>query len=158
MWAIKEKATGKSYTCMEIGNKKMKIEDENLIDAIFTTALNDSTFNMIGGDEKPILINGISCTQLVLMQIEDDKFYNIYVTNQYAPSEGIADFNMFIGKGVQYNGLCLGIDEYVGDVIYKRRAQSIVINKTEDIAAFMKSFKEANREEINRAMKELIGF
>jgi hypothetical protein len=158
MWAIKEKASGKSYTCMEIGKKKMKIEGENLIDIIFTTALNDTLFNMIEGDGKPIMIVDIPCNQLNLMQIEDDQFYNIYVTNQYSPSEAIADFNMFVGKGVQYNGLCLGIDEYVGDVIYKRRVQSIIVNKSEDIAAFMKTFKEANREEINAAIKELIGF
>lgn len=155
---IKDLKAGKSYSCLTFGNKKFRQEEtgENDLASNIFGPYNDPAFIMKQTSSPAVTIQGAAC-ETVELSIEGNVAATLYLTQAFIPVGALKDMPLFVQHDGKILGLCLGNDANMGNT-YQLRAQKIEVDKPQNIAEHLATFKDASQAEINAEIKALLGF
>ena len=159
LMVVQDLKTGKAYSCMTIGDKKLReVEPEKsqIIESLFGDVA-DSSYTLTQTSAATTPIKGFYCEKWHLAQADMVSPF-LYLTKDLEAIEAIEKMPMFVRRDGKLLGLCLGNDTDFGASIYRLRAQNVEIDKPQPIAEQLATFKDSNKEDMNKAIKKLLGF
>lgn len=156
---FKDLKTGKIWHGMELGNQKLRVEgsaEDATAGQLFETYV-DPAYSLTKVDAPATTIQSYPCEKWHLAQAEMVSPF-LFLTTAIQPSDAVKNMPMFISRDGKFQGLCLGNDTPFGDKTYSLRAQKVELNQLQPVAEQLAGFRDSSKEEINRILKELLGF
>jgi hypothetical protein len=155
---IKDLKTGKIYSCATIEKEKYKeIEPNDSKMAAMFDMYADTIYSLNKINAPTETVQNIVCEKWQLAQTDMVSPF-IYLTKDVANVELMKNVPLAVFRKGEFVGISLGHDVEAAGNIYKLRAQTIEFDKPQAIAKLLATFKDVKKDEINQAIKKMMGF